>query len=129
MTDFNVTSQPSASINVEHKGGKSELAANTSIVEESPKINELQPQIPKAYSEAEKPSQSELNAAIEEINDNMQCIKCSLSFSVDEQLGTDIVTIKDKESEEVVRQIPSEELMVIRRKMDDVVGILFDTKV
>lgn len=71
----------------------------------------------------------EVEETVAEMNTFFQNMQRSLSFSVDEQLGEKIISVKDVESDEVIRQIPSEELVVLRKKMDDVVGILFDTKV
>lgn len=72
---------------------------------------------------------NEVSETVEEMNSFLQNIQRNLSFSVDEQLGESVILVKDAESDEVIRQIPSEELVVLRKKMDDVVGILFDTKV
>jgi len=72
---------------------------------------------------------AEISETVEEMNSFLQDMKRNLSFSVDEDLGRNIITVKDTENDEVIRQIPSEELMVLRKKMDDVAGILFDTKV
>ena len=72
---------------------------------------------------------TEVTETLDEMNSFLQSMNRNLSFSVDEQLGQSVIIVKDSESEEVIRQIPSEELVVLRKKMDDVVGILFDTKV
>lgn len=71
----------------------------------------------------------EVNETVEEINNFLQDTKRNLSFSVDEYSGHSIIMVKDSESDEVIRQIPSEELLVLRKKIDYVVGILFDTEV
>ncbi|WP_025563174.1 MULTISPECIES: flagellar protein FlaG [unclassified Psychromonas] len=71
----------------------------------------------------------EISETVEEMNSFLQEMKRNLSFSVDEDLGKNVITVKDTENDEVIRQIPSEDLMVLRKKMDDVAGILFDTKV
>jgi len=71
----------------------------------------------------------EVSQVIEEMNNSFQSMQRKLSFSIDDQLGDKIILVKDRETDEVVRQIPSEELVVLRKKMDDVIGILFDTKV
>ena len=71
----------------------------------------------------------EISETVEEMNSFLQEMKRNLSFSVDEDLGQNVITVKDTENDEVIRQIPSEDLMVLRKKMDDVAGILFDTKV
>jgi flagellar protein FlaG len=71
----------------------------------------------------------EVTETVEEMNSLLQNMQRNLSFTVDEQLGQSVIIVKDSESDEVIRQIPSEELVVLRKKMDDVVGILFETKV
>lgn len=87
-----------------------------------------------AKQEAKEQSESPLSAketetAVQEMNSLLQDMKRNLSFSVDEASGENVILVKDAESDEVIRQIPSEELLVLRKKMDDVVGLLFDTKV
>lgn len=72
---------------------------------------------------------AEISATVEEMNSFLKDMKRNLSFSVDDDLGRSVITVKDSENDEVIRQIPSEELVVLRKKMDDVAGILFDTKV
>ena len=79
--------------------------------------------------EASPLNPDEITETIDEMNSFLQSMNRNLSFTVDEQLGQSVILVKDSESDEVIRQIPSEELVVLRKKMDDVVGILFDTKV
>jgi len=66
---------------------------------------------------------------VDEVNDFLKRMDHNLSFSVDEDTGDSIIIIKDSENDEVIRQIPSEELLVIRKKMDYLIGILFEDKV
>ncbi|RBW47425.1 hypothetical protein DS885_03235 [Psychromonas sp. B3M02] len=74
-------------------------------------------------------SAEEIAQTVQEMNEFLHDMKRNLSFSVDDELGKSVIIVKDSDSDEVIRQIPSEELVVLRKKMDDVAGILFDTKV
>ncbi|WP_413692405.1 flagellar protein FlaG [Psychromonas sp. KJ10-2] len=74
-------------------------------------------------------SAEEITQTVQEMNEFLHDMKRNLSFSVDDELGKSVIIVKDSDSDEVIRQIPSEELVVLRKKMDDVAGILFDTKV
>lgn len=74
-------------------------------------------------------STEEIEKSVQDLNHFMQSMKRNLSFSFDDELGRGVVAVKDIESDEVIRQIPSEELVVLIKKMDDVAGILFDKKV
>ncbi|AFJ03473.1 Flagellin protein FlaG [Methylophaga frappieri] len=59
----------------------------------------------------------EVSQAVSQINDYVQNMQRSLQFSVDELSGRNVVTVIDKETEEVIRQIPSEEVLSIARSI------------
>ena len=68
----------------------------------------------------------------------MQNIARELNFSVDEELDLFIVTVLDQETVEIIRQIPSEEMLELARTLADaqenapgeqVKGILFQGRV
>ena len=68
----------------------------------------------------------------------MQNITRELNFSVDEELNRFIVTVLDQETGEIIRQIPSEDMLELARKLADaqenapggqVKGILFQGRV
>lgn len=68
---------------------------------------------------AEEVSAQELAQAVERINSHIQNLQRSLQFSVDEELGRTVVKVLDSETEEVIRQIPSEEVLTIARNIRD----------
>ncbi|MGL4269126.1 MAG: flagellar protein FlaG [Plesiomonas sp.] len=70
---------------------------------------------------------NEVTAQIEKFMNSMQR---GLAFSIDEKSGNQVVSVLDKLSGEVIRQIPSEEMLVIARQMaDKAAGILLNTEV
>jgi uncharacterized FlaG/YvyC family protein len=52
----------------------------------------------------------------------------NLNFSVHQASGQIMVTVTDETTGEVVREIPSSELLNLAAKLDEMVGILFDQK-
>ncbi|MFT6906580.1 MAG: flagellar protein FlaG [Oleiphilaceae bacterium] len=124
MSDLSVTVSSTGFVGVEKSSTAGELVNKSVAAETEKKVTEVKPEAPK-----EKVVAAEVENALTEMNGFMQSMQRNLSFTVDEQLGRDIVSVKDIETDEVIRQIPSEELVVLLKKMDDVVGILFDTKV
>jgi len=73
-----------------------------------------------------------LHVAVSQINDYVQNLQRNLQFSVDEVTGKDVVTIIDSETEQVIRQIPSEEILEVARHLEinSEDGVqLFSTKV
>lgn len=48
----------------------------------------------------------------------------SLEFSIDDSTGKTIVKVLDSQTGEIVRQIPSEELLALARSLDKLQGLL-----
>ena len=60
-----------------------------------------------------------LASAVSNINDYVQNLQRSLQFTVDEVSGKDIVTVLDKDTDEIIRQYPSEEVLEIARRLSE----------
>lgn len=52
----------------------------------------------------------------------------SLQFSIDDSTGKTIVRVTDAQTGEMIRQIPSEELLAIARSIDKMQGMLLQQK-
>ena len=61
----------------------------------------------------------ELRAAVETVRNFVADMQRDLQFTVDEDSGRTIITVIDSESGQVVRQIPSEELLQIAKSVAD----------
>ncbi len=62
-------------------------------------------------------SQEALENVVSQLNAYIQNTQRDMDFSVDEATGRVIVKVIDSESEEVIRQIPSEEMLAISRHL------------
>ncbi|MBW3164302.1 flagellar protein FlaG [Ferrimonas balearica] len=51
-----------------------------------------------------------------------------LSFHVDEDTGRDVVVVKDIATDEVIRQIPAEEVLELAARLSDLTGMLVETE-
>ncbi|MDH3712547.1 MAG: flagellar protein FlaG [Gammaproteobacteria bacterium] len=71
---------------------------------------------------------AELEQAVENLNQTLQDIKRELRFSVDDDTGRTIVKVINADTDEVVRQIPSEQLLNTVRHMEQQAGLLLDTE-
>ena len=67
-----------------------------------------------------------MDDAVEVLNQALSLKNTSAVIRRDEQLNRYLVTIKDKESGEVVREIPDEALLKFARNLQEMRGILFD---
>lgn len=70
-----------------------------------------------------------LQDKVAQLNQHMQTLNRNLQFSVDEVSGETVVTVVDAETDEVVRQIPSQEVLDARNAVEQYRGILLETKV
>lgn len=67
----------------------------------------------------EKVNQQEVKNQIEELQQFNQSIDRSLQFKVDDELGVTIVRVIDKETDELIRQFPPEELINLSRRLKE----------
>ena len=68
-----------------------------------------------------------LQGMVEDLNEMAQTIQRQLAFSVDEDSGKTVIKVIDTETEEVIRQIPPEDIMEMQKKMGEMNGLLFHT--
>ena len=65
-------------------------------------------------------------AAVSQIQQFTQALVQNLKFSIDEDTGKTVVKIVDIQTQEVIRQIPSEEAITIARTLGNIQGVLFN---
>ena len=80
--------------------------------------------------ESGKPiSNEELESVVTEMNTVAQDLQRDLIFSVDEKNGGTFVKVIDKETDEIVREIPSKEIREIKARLEEVAGLIFSKSV
>lgn len=73
----------------------------------------------------QQPQPEQVQKAIESVKQMIEArAPNSLSFSIDDATGKTIVRITDAETGEMIRQIPSEEMLEISRSLDKLQGML-----
>ena len=60
-------------------------------------------------------SAERVREATRDVSDYIQTVSRSLQISVDDELGSPVVQVLDTETDEVIRQIPTEEVLEIAR--------------
>jgi len=69
-----------------------------------------------------------LEDAVKRIREFVQPINDSIQFSLDDETGRTIVKVIDLQTQEVLRQIPSEEILNIAKALDRLQGLLIHNK-
>ena len=62
-------------------------------------------------------NRKELDETVSQLNDSLQNIQRNLEFRVDEDIGRIVINVRDKETGELVRQIPSEEVLQLAKNL------------
>lgn len=78
---------------------------------------------------ATQPEMSQIVQAVEEMRNAIAPVAQNLQFSIDEDIGRTIVKVVDASTDEVIRQIPSEEIVAIAKAMNKLQGLLIQQEV
>lgn len=70
----------------------------------------------------------DVKQAVSRLNSYVQSLRRDLHFRVDESSNRVVVTVMDSESGEVIRQIPSEDMMAMAQSLGMVQGLLVNEK-
>jgi len=85
-------------------------------------------QVSKAKDSTETTSE-EIEQVVEKLNAFIQLTQRDVSFGIDDQSGRDVISVFEAETQELIRQIPSEEALELLKRMDKAIGLLFSEKV
>jgi len=80
---------------------------------------------------SEQDKEQKLEAAVSNINDHVQNLQRSLKFQVSEDGSRAIVQVIDSETDELIRQIPTEQMQAISEALEQQLneGVLLKVKV
>jgi len=102
---------------------------STSAVEQvKPLTNSTQSVQQNAPAEKVEVSAEKLQDAVEKMNELMDNSNRSLRFALDDEADKVVIKVVDMETDEVVRQIPSEETLKFSEFLEGMVGLIFDGK-
>jgi flagellar protein FlaG len=74
------------------------------------------------------PTMGQVDDAVKNINGALKALSQNLEFSVDTESNRVIVKVVDKQTNEVIRQMPSSEALEIAKALDRVQGLLIRQK-
>ena len=78
-------------------------------------------------------SPEELNQRLEEIvqslNEQLADTGRNLGFAIDKSINRHVVTVTNRETGELVRQIPSEVVLRVAHNIEELKGVLFDKEI
>jgi len=132
MIDNTSSTVDAGSLTPQAKAPAASLAktANISAVTETEvkTTEQVVTQVNKARESAETPPE-EIEQVVEKLNAFVQLTQRDVSFGIDEQSGRDVISVFEADTQELIRQIPSEEALALLKRMDQAIGLLFSEKV
>lgn len=63
-----------------------------------------------------------------DLNKEMQFINTSLMFDYEDSISSLVLTIKQRDSGEIIRKIPTDEAMELMKKMRDIISVILDAR-
>jgi flagellar protein FlaG len=75
-----------------------------------------------------KSTDADVERALQQVSDRLQINQRTLQFSVDKDTQSTVVKVIDSETNKLIRQIPSEELLSISKRLEAATGMLFSDK-
>jgi flagellar protein FlaG len=80
-------------------------------------------------AQPQQPDTRQLGTAVERINEQLRAAAQNIRFSIDEDTGKTIVRVVNSDSGELIRQIPSEEVLAVSRSLERLQGLLLRQRV
>lgn len=123
MSDLSISSAIQATGNSNPRPNRAPVEESKAPVEEKQlTVAPSKPQLDAAkviqQQAKQEPSAKELKRLTEELQSKLGGVNSQLLFSIDQTTGSSIVKIMDRATQEVIRQIPSEEMLQIAKGLD-----------
>ena len=116
-------------------GAVAETDSSTETVNAANSVNALQANAD-TQSNDQEASNADIQSAAAQVSDFVQAQNRNLNFSFDDEAQRSIVKVTDSETGDLIRQIPSEEVLRLSERIqnlqsdvDSTVGVLFNKEV
>lgn len=89
-------------------------------------INAVANSGPPIDEEATRSATEKMERTVAALNDVFEQTNVGLRFRVDDATGDTIVSVIDRDTGEVLRQMPPEQILRMRQRLQELMGVLFD---
>lgn len=119
MEIFRVASQQFQDSNMQVQNGN---VSNRSVEQTNIQENVVQD------DSSQKTSKEELENAIQQLNEHMAKLETNVRFGFNDKVNYMFVSVLRADNGEVIRKIPSEQVMKLTENFKEIAGALFDKK-
>lgn len=94
-------------------------------IQESVKLKNEKPE--HARQEKQEQDNTKLAEKVLDVQNSLDVVKeTKLQFSIHEATGEEMIIVSDKETGDLIREIPSEEFLDLAAKVEQMIGLIFD---
>ncbi|MXR69460.1 flagellar protein FlaG [Shewanella insulae] len=128
INTVNSSNATAAKIDIGMTPVKANAAEDLELTKGTIKAVEQSNQAEAKQAQEQEQSPEEMQKLVEEMSNMMSMMRKGLAFKIDEDSGTNIVSVMDIDSGDVIRQIPNEEALKLAQKLSEVTGLLMKTE-
>jgi flagellar protein FlaG len=103
--------------------------SSAAAVKTPDEVPHVQARQPVQLSTDPEQNQKALKEALDQVNKHMAENKQSLGFSHDDSVHGPVIVVTNSQTGEVVRKIPTEEVIRVAHSIDAMKGVLFSSKI
>lgn len=109
-------------------GGNPSPIPSERVVTPTPSRTPPMPPVgPLAPNDAERLTQA-FDNVVAQLNQQMQINNRNLGFTMDRRLNTPVITVTDKNTGDVIRQIPAESVLRVAHSIENLKGVLYNAQ-
>jgi flagellar protein FlaG len=86
-------------------------------------------EIPSRHASGEATPAHDIEMVVTQLNKHLQDVRSHLQFSIDETSKHIVIKVVDSETEEVIRQVPSEAVLALAANANGSGGVILDEQV
>jgi len=98
---------------------RNNVAAQTSKIGSSRKSDAISVNSATRKAQSESDKKQTITQSVNDLNHQLQSVSRKLEFRIDEDSGRTVITVRESGSKDVIRQIPSEQVLEVSRRLKD----------
>jgi flagellar protein FlaG len=103
-------------------------AGNRPVATDAAQAQSAPVEMPGNTAQAATPDAEQVKQAVQHINNVVKSMNSGLKFSVDDATGIRVVQVVDTQTKDVIRQIPTQEVLDIAKALDKLQGLIINQK-
>jgi len=107
----------------------SNTITNTNQITNSINISQQVEKINTTVTEATSTDATNLDEVVTNINKAITSVPKNINFSIDENSGRKVISVYEKGTDKLIRQLPSEDALKLLENLEQLKGLLFNSKV